>query len=103
MKYLAIFCFSFLTVKAELSFGNCNIPKPENVKVSTYTSCNATITWDAVPGAAYYKVKYGFKYITGWTILSTELHTTSYTFPDLIADSNYKFAVAAFCFNGDNS
>src|SRR5689334_22634311 len=92
IKRRDIFYFPFLIILSHQSSAACSLPKPSNVKISSWTSCDATLKWDAVPGAAYYKVRYKYENAIGWTI-SAQISATSYTFTNLTADSNYKFAV----------
>ncbi|MBA2407710.1 MAG: sulfatase-like hydrolase/transferase, partial [Chitinophagales bacterium] len=83
------------------SFCQCTLPKPQNVNVPTYSSCDATVTWDEVPGAAYYQVKskpYGAN--SQWTVVPEHLTSLSYKFTGLMPNTFYVFAVASYCANG---
>lgn len=84
------------------SFSQCALPKPTNVKVTTVYSCNATMTWNPVSGAAYYKVKY--KTETGSFIqLPDVVNGTSFSFTGLVPNTSYTFAVASYCANNSNN
>ncbi|MEO6169302.1 MAG: sulfatase-like hydrolase/transferase [Chitinophagales bacterium] len=98
-----IFTLFFLVVfAAGHSYSQCALPKPTNVKVASVYSCNATMTWNAVGGAAYYMVKY--KTETGTFILLPDIVVgTSFTFTGLNANTHYTFAVASFCINNSNN
>ena len=95
-------CLTLLMFNALDAFGQCPLSKPETVSVSQWTSCSATLTWSAVPGADYYKVRYRFKDAVGYTILPQQITSLSYTFTNLVNDTTYKFGVSAFCANGDD-
>jgi len=81
----------------------CSLPQPENLIISAWSSCDVTLQWNAVPGASFYKVKYKLKNDAAWTIVNAQLTELTYTFTNLIADSTYKLAVAAFCSVNQNS
>lgn len=83
------------------AFAQCNLTKPTNVKVPEIYSCSATMTWNAVSGAAYYKVKYKVQNGT-FTKLPDVINGTSFSFIGLSPNTPYTFAVSAFCANGDN-
>ena len=97
LKWTAVVCFLLLVLSSQHASASCSLPRPGNIRITKWTSCDATLAWDAVPGAAYYKVEYRFKNATEFTIVSAQLTTTCYTFTNLVADSSYKFGVAAFC------
>lgn len=103
MKYCFIFTLLFLIFLRQSTVAQCTLPKPSVVTVTKATSCDATITWTAVPDAAYYKVRYRFRNINGWTMVNTQITGTTYTFTNLVGDSAYKFGVASFCSNGSGS
>lgn len=102
MKTLLLLWISFLFLSNSKVFAQCSLPKPENVLVTAWTSCDATLSWDPVPGTSYYLVRYKFRYTTDWITITDHLSNTSYTFSNLVPDSAYKFGVSAFCENGSN-
>src|SRR2546423_14043421 len=103
MKHIAIIIYlSTLISNANLSFANCNLSRPTNVQITT-SSCTAIMTWNPVPGASYYMVRYKSIHETQWIPINAQFSTPSYTFTNLIADSAYKFVVAAFCTYGGHS
>jgi N-acetylglucosamine-6-sulfatase len=82
------------------SFSQCALPKPENVKVPTFTSCDATITWDPVPGSSYFMVKFKPSNTAIWTEIPDQLNSLTYKFSGLSPNTYYDFAVASYCLNG---
>ncbi len=99
---LLLLTFLLLSLNSYNVHSQCSLPKPENVLVTSWTSCDATLSWDTVPGTSYYLVRYKFRYTTDWSTIPDHLTTSSYTFSNLVADSAYKFGVSAFCANDSN-
>lgn len=101
MKRIVTLLFLFLFISVNV-FAQCNLAKPANVAMPNLYSCNATLTWNAVSGASYYMVKY--KLATGTFILLPDIITgTSFNFTGLTPNTDYTFAVAAYCSNNVNS
>jgi hypothetical protein len=79
----------------------CSLPKPNTAKISTVTSCSATMTWNTVSGAAYYSVKYKKADEDEWIMLPDHVVGTTFTFTGLASSTSYSFGVASYC--SDNS
>ncbi len=54
------------------------------------------LSWDAVPGAARYRVEYRSDTETDWTTASDTVGGTSHTAPDLACGTSYHFRVSAY-------
>ncbi|MCY7410454.1 MAG: sulfatase-like hydrolase/transferase [Chitinophagales bacterium] len=100
MKNILVITLSIFFLNSKLTVAQCSLPKPVTVSVASANSCSATLTWSAVAGAAYYKVRYKFKDITGYTYIPDQITGLSYTFNNLLPDTTYKFSVAPFCADG---
>ncbi|MGB3076538.1 MAG: sulfatase-like hydrolase/transferase, partial [Chitinophagales bacterium] len=99
-RILLLLLFGFIAT--ESSFAQCTIAIPTNVKISNVFSCSATMTWNAVPEAAYYMVKY--KETTGtFILLPDQVTATTFTFTGLNPNKEYTFSVASYCVNNVNS
>ncbi len=79
------------------SFSQCALPAPQNLQILSLTSCDATVTWDSVPGAAYYMVKVRPYDIATWTEIPDHLDSLTYNFSGLSPNTFYIFAVATYC------
>lgn len=102
MKRTWLFFICILMFATQESSAQCSISRP-TVSVTSITSCAATISWNAVSGAAYYKVRYKVNGTSAWTTMPDKLSTTSYTFTGLAAGIKYKVSVGAFCSNDKTS
>src|SRR5262249_54581189 len=69
---------------------------------SNVTACSANLSWKAVTGSTYYKVKYKLHSSSKWIVV-TKVTGTSYTFTKLASSSFYDFGVGAFCSNNVTS
>jgi hypothetical protein len=103
MKRISPLLFLLIFALPFHSFSQCSLPKPSNVKVTTVLSCQATVTWNAVSGAAYYVVKYKPDAGSSWTFLTDHISGTSFTFTGLTPNVYYVFGVASVCANNVNS
>lgn len=91
-----------ILLSAGKSLAQCALPKPTDVKVDEVYSCNATVSWSPVAGAAYYMVKYkeeGGSFV----LLPNNITTTSFQFTGLLPAKSYTFAVASYCANNSNN
>lgn len=96
---MKIFLYVFLNLNllAFYGAGQCNLPKPANLNVTSITSCNAQLSWSPVAGASYYMLRY--KKGTGaWNYVNTGT-STSWDITGLLPAKNYLFCVASFCAN----
>ncbi|MBK8921365.1 MAG: fibronectin type III domain-containing protein [Saprospirales bacterium] len=69
---------------------------PSNLKVSNTTATSANISWNAVPGAQYYELRYQVSGSTAW-INAGALNTTSYLLTGLSASTVYNVLVRSVC------
>lgn len=103
-KWLILSALCIIISSTHLSNGqNCNLPQPAVVTVKNIRSCEATLKWSLVSGAAFYKVKFKKQGSTVWSQKTSTGLSTSYTFSGLDAASTYSFAVAAYCDSQNNS
>ena len=72
---------------------------PANPTVQMTTPTTALFSWDAVPGATYYQVKYRLRGTTTWSTSGTA--STQRNIPNLIDKKYYQYKVRATC--ADNS
>lgn len=78
----------------------CNATTPTGVAASGITSSAATVSWDAVPGAAY-DVRHRQTGTTTWT--TNAITGTSTTLSGLNATTQYEVQVRSKCSDGSNS
>lgn len=71
----------------------CDIPTNTNVEMTTAT--NASFSWDAMPNATFYQVKYRLKGTTAW--LTSGTAGTQRNVSNLTAKKYYQFKVRAQC------
>lgn len=98
-----LLCIGWLSIAKMQAFSQCTLPKPSGVTIAWITSCDAMLTWNEVPGAAFYQVKYKLTSEEAWTKVDDTLTVNSYRFIHLSSKSEYKFQVAAYCTNGASS
>ncbi|MDW8394420.1 MAG: sulfatase-like hydrolase/transferase [Chitinophagales bacterium] len=84
---------------ATRGMGQCSLSIPSNVKAKNQTSCSVDVSWKAVSGSSYYKVRHRISGSGTWTY-SPEIYTTAYTVSGLAANVSYEFAVASHCSDG---
>lgn len=70
---------------------------PANLAVTAVTATSATVSWDAVSGAAAYTVEYQVAGATSWTVIASNLTATSVNMTNLQEATNYNWRVAAVC------
>ena len=73
-----------------------NPPKPAGVAAVSRTRTGIQIAWDALSGAAEYRLEYRAETKDGWTLFSDSLTATSYAISGLNCGSAYQFKVAAY-------
>lgn len=61
------------------------------------------VTWNAISGASYYKLRYKVNGTPVWTAIPDKLYSTSYLITGLAPGVKYKIAVGAFCSNDKTS
>lgn len=71
---------------------------PTNINLEMLTATNPLFSWDAVPGAAFYQVKYRLKGTTAW--LTSGTSATQRNIPNLIAKKYYQYKIRAQCSSG---
>ena len=82
---------------------SCMLPQPSGINVSAITNCSATLSWNPVPGATFYRVQFKEK---GAPTPPTKIDVgldTSYVFTGLNSPAIYLLGVAAFCTNTASS
>ncbi|MCS6990366.1 MAG: sulfatase-like hydrolase/transferase [Chitinophagales bacterium] len=101
MRFAFFFCNALLVLALSMfeATAQCSLALPGNVKAKNQTSCSVDISWKAVSGSSYYKVRYRIHGTLTWEY-SAELYATSYTVNNLAASTLYEFAVASFCSDG---
>ncbi|MBL0047827.1 MAG: fibronectin type III domain-containing protein [Bacteroidetes bacterium] len=77
----------------------CNIPT--GLSASSVTENAATLSWNAVSGAASYSVQYRIVGAANWTVVSSIVPTKQLS--NLSASSNYEFQVQTECTYGNTS
>jgi len=80
-----------------ISFAQCNPIKPKNLSLTNETGCEATLHWKAIPGIAFYAVKFKKVNEIAWHHAINVGLDTFYTFTGLIPNVQYTFAVASYC------
>lgn len=70
---------------------------PANLTVTAVTATSATVSWDAVSGATAYTVEYQTVGASSWTVVASNLNTTSVSITNLQEATNYNWRVAAIC------
>ncbi|MDQ3050497.1 MAG: M43 family zinc metalloprotease [Bacteroidota bacterium] len=68
---------------------------PTGLNATDITSSTATLSWDSVPGAASYRIRYKPVPFTGWS--TTTSFTTSTTLNGLLNNVSYVYNVMAVC------
>jgi hypothetical protein len=76
----------------------CGIPA--GLSTSNVTSASAIVSWNAVPGAANYKVEYKIASQPGWTVATPATTQTSFALTNLSSNTLYDWRVQATCING---
>lgn len=76
----------------------CNLAKPSSLGASGISTTAATLSWQAVSGAASYVVRYRVKGTSTWASRSTS--ATSLRLSGLQQGKTYEWQVAAKCSNG---
>ena len=71
----------------------CVLPAPENLSVDDYDDDSVDLSWDAVTGAAPYKVEYRASGSSTWLHGSYAGSSTSDTLDDLPCTTKYYFRV----------
>ena len=74
----------------------CAPPAPTTVAAGTATETSIPLTWDAVTGAAKYRVEYRVSGADTWTTASDTITTASYTVDDLTCGTAYEFRVSIY-------
>ena len=78
----------------------CNATTPSGVNVDGFGSDNATVSWDAVPGASY-DVRFRETGTSSWTVGAISGTTASLT--GLTPETTYEVQVRSKCSDGSNS
>lgn len=102
MKRVLLSIIGLLLLTYGEAFAQCVIDRP-TVTISEVSSCDVSITWNAISGASYYKVRYKVNGTVTWTVVPDQLTGTAYTFTGLSAGVKYKVSAAAFCSNDKTS
>ncbi|MBX7107933.1 MAG: sulfatase-like hydrolase/transferase [Chitinophagales bacterium] len=100
---ICLFLSQLLLIAPTVFAGNCLLPKPSSVTAANITSCQVTLSWNAVAGVSYYGVKFKKQSATDWSPVVNVAMSTAYTFSGLEPGVKYNFAVAAFCNNNKTS
>ncbi|MBL7764828.1 MAG: fibronectin type III domain-containing protein [Chitinophagaceae bacterium] len=82
------------------TLGAC--PSPVNLSTSTLSGSNATLTWSAVPNAAWYSIRYRTTSPLGSWIMGSSTGNSKYI-NGLMGATNYEFQVASYCNNNNTS
>ncbi len=69
---------------------------PATLAAGTVTATGVPLTWDAVTGAAKYRVDYRVSGAEGWTTDDDTLTTAAHTVDDLTCNTAYEFRVSAY-------
>ncbi|MBK9733315.1 MAG: sulfatase-like hydrolase/transferase [Chitinophagaceae bacterium] len=97
------FLFLFVIVPVKVFSLDCTLPKPSNVVAVNISECATKLTWNAVPGTAYYSVKFKKQNSSVWSPVTNVGLNTSYIFSGLDSKVKYNFAVASYCSNNMGS
>ncbi len=74
-----------------------NLPAaPGNLTAGTVTAASVPLSWDAVTGAAKYRVEYRLGDPDAWTVDDEALTGTSHTVGELSCGTSYEFRVSAY-------
>ena len=74
-----------------------NLPAaPANLTAGTVTGVSVPLSWDAVTGAAKYRVEYRLGDPDAWTVDDEALTGTSHTVDELSCGTSYEFRVSAY-------
>jgi len=98
-KVYTLFIFALVPL---ISFSQCSLPAPTGLKVNNVSNCTANLSWNEVPGAAFYQVEYRVTGASTWSF-SNNIVSTSTTITSLISNTPYQFAVASFCPNNSSA
>ncbi|MCY3913922.1 MAG: cadherin domain-containing protein [Chloroflexi bacterium] len=74
----------------------CPPPAPDNLAAGTVGKTSIPLTWDAVSGAAKYRVEYRVGGTDTWTTASDATTGATYTVDDLSCGTSYEVQVSAF-------
>ena len=74
----------------------CAPPAPTNVAAGTVGKTSIPLTWDAVTGAAKYRVEYRVSGADTWTTASDSITGEAYTVEELTCGTSYAVQVSAF-------
>ncbi len=69
---------------------------PTTLAAGAVTATGVSLTWDAVTGAAKYRVDYRVSGAEGWTTDDDTLTTAAHTVDDLTCNTAYEFRVSAY-------
>ncbi|HUM47599.1 MAG TPA: fibronectin type III domain-containing protein, partial [Chitinophagales bacterium] len=105
---------SAATYTVTVSSGSCSkaasyvvasatIPKPTNVTINNKTACSMNMTWNTVPVAESYKLRYRLTGVTDWTNVPGFIFGNSYTFTGLVPNTSYDVSIATVCPGGAKS
>ena len=75
-----LLCIGLLFIAKMQAFAQCTLPKPSGVTIDWITSCDAMLTWNEVPGAAFYQVKYKLTSEDTWTQVNDSLTINYFRF-----------------------
>ncbi len=95
MKY-TLLLLSLIVIPFTHSYAQCFLQKPNNLQVTSVSSCDAVVDWSAVTGATLYKIQYKVSSSAAWITVNAG-NATSYTVTGLAADTKYSVQVASFC------
>ena len=94
--YSPTICYNF-NVGVVTSVG-CNAPL--SLVSSAITSTSATVSWGAVGSAINYNVEYKLSTASIWTVATSTLTLTTYTFTGLTIGTLYDYRISANCASG---
>ena len=94
--------WSTVVTKSTGTQSGCELPP--NITASSITGTSITITWPAVPGAAWYEFRYKASTSSTWISAGTLTGTgTTRTLNGLTPNTQYDYQAKTFCTNGSPS
>ena len=81
---------------ASLGLLYCEPPAPENLSAGTPDESSVVLSWDAVPGAARYRVEHRFATSTEWTVHDDTIAVTSHIVDGLSCGTDYGLRVRSY-------
>jgi N-acetylglucosamine-6-sulfatase len=101
MKYLCLtlLCFTSLTTLGQ----HCGIHPPTNLKSKDVGECSITLTWNKIPEASDYQVRYRLSSNSQWSQKVSTNMDTFYVFTGLLKNRKYDLSVRSVCSDGTKS